>query len=105
MPDLLALDLVSVVIPEALDADGDDRPAVDGLLADAPKATHAPTSRAASSTIASAISSRFSSASTLIRSPGSWLCSVPSARLVHEKPAASNELASEAPPESMCLGW
>ena len=57
----------------------------------APQAEHASSSANATSSIPS-------SAATLTRSSGSWLRSVPLARFVQCRPAASKALASEPPP-------
>ncbi len=68
-------------------------------LADRPAPQDQPRHAAAtSSTSARTTSSIPSSAATLTRSVGSWLRSVPLARLVHGKPWASSALASEPPP-------
>jgi hypothetical protein len=56
------------------------------------------------SSSASTTSSIPSSAATLTRSVGSWLRSVPLARFVHAKPAASSALASEPPPVRIRFG-
>jgi len=90
-----------------LDAGGDHLPPPHDLGVHALVRAHrAPpfNSTAASSTSAIEISSSSSSDCALIRSPGSWLRSVPSARHVHGRPAASNEFASEAPPERIGRG-
>ena len=50
------------------------------------------------------MSSMESSAATVTRSVGSWLCSVPLATLTVGMPAASRTFASDAPPVAMRLG-
>ena len=57
----------------------------------------------AASISAIATSSMPSSASTLTRSSGSWLRSVPLARFMHGNPAALNALASDPPPVTISL--
>src|SRR5215218_6944324 len=60
--------------------------------------------RAQASRRAKVTSSIPSRASTLTRSVGSWLRSVPLARFTQRKPAASSALASLAPPVTMWRG-
>src|SRR5579884_2142836 len=121
MPHLVAGHLVAVGVAEALGARaydpalpfdlGADRfeltAAHDDAPAEAPPRGAGdpfPIARPDSSTSAIANSNSPSSASKLIRSVGSWLCSVPSARFRQANPAARKALASEAPPVLMCVG-
>src|SRR5437588_5849728 len=108
MPHLLAGHLASVGMPEALDPHADHLPFPPRLGAEWLEVrAHRPSpsiTPGASSTSAIATSSIPSSASTLTRSSGWWLRSVPLARLVQANPAACSALASEPPPVSMCLG-
>src|SRR5947209_19178263 len=110
MPHLLAGYLLAVGMAKARDPGGDDLALPLDLLIQRLERAHATASRSdgeagagapASRTSASATSSMDSSASTLTRSVGSWLRSVPLARFVHGKPAASNALASDPPPVTM----
>src|SRR3954447_13122831 len=96
VPHDLARDLLPVLVAERLRADRDELALVAGLPAGGLEArAHA---AAASSSRAKATSSMPSSAATETRSVGSWLRSVPLARLTHGSPAASSALASEPPP-------
>src|SRR3954453_4368944 len=96
VPHDLARDLLAVLVAERLRADRDELALVPGLPAGGLEArAHA---AAASSSKAKATSSMPSSAATETRSVGSWLRSVPLARLTHGSPAASSALASEPPP-------
>src|SRR3954467_14688745 len=101
VPHDLARDLLAVLVAERLRADRDELALVPGLPAGGLEArAHA----AASSSKAKATSSMPSSAATETRSVGSWLRSVPLARLTHGSPAASSALASEPPPVTIRRG-
>ena len=95
--DPLARDLLAVVVAEAALADVEDRALEDRVRLE-PLEPGAHGCAAASSRSARQTSSMPSSAATLTRSVGSWLCSVPFARLTTSTPCAISALASEPPP-------
>src|SRR5206468_4291153 len=92
--DPLALNLSPVLVAERALADGEEAAGELAFGRDALEArAHGCSAQASRS--AKATSSIPSSATTATRSLGSWLCSVPLARLTQAKPCASSAFASE----------
>src|ERR1700733_16179180 len=109
MPDLVTGDDLTVGVAVGRDAGGDPPPLPLDLGSDWLESGHGVAASpenctAASATSVSAISNIVSSASTEIRSVGSWLRCTPSARQIASNPRRANELTSEAPPETISCG-
>src|SRR3954452_9137463 len=105
----LALDLVAVGEAEAVDRERHDLAFVDRAAPDALEAAvlcahdRDPYPESSSSN-AKVMSSMPCSEAWVTRSSDSWLRSVPLARFVHSRPAATNAFASDAPPVLIRFG-